>query len=999
MAEEVHEVPEALRRLVKGLMARLPEVRVGREALGPEVGVELGRVRATLFDQLFAQLFPQALAAAAVSATGVALGAVGSYGRGAVALAGDLDVRILGLDARRGEELGRVLLYPLWDAGLAVGHQVVSVDELIAAARDDLPTATSLLDYRHLAGDLGPSGELTTRARASVFAAGELADFVGRLRREVAERHRRFGGSVYMLEPDITHGPGALRDLDVAGWAAAARWGVHDLEGLLRRAVVTARELGLVQTARERLWRVRNVLHALAGRRSDRLGFEEQESVAAALGYEGEAHEAVERLMSDYYRAADAVARFRDAMLDRAVPTRTQGHGRRRPATSDVGDGVVLFDGEAALARSELLQEDPVVALRLVSAAARHGVPIHPHARSAIVAAASSEEWSEALRGRREAAELFAELVTSRAETRLKGGSPMRELHELGLLLAMVPEFGPVVGRVHHDTYHVYTVDVHSVAAVDRLVELARGEWLGPGGDEPGRDAHADKPAWGGALASELAGEIARPRVLFFATLLHDVGKAIGGRDHSERGAEMVRGILPRLGFAPDDVEDVAWLVHHHLRMYHVATRRDLDDRSTVAELVADIGSREALRELYLLTVADLSTTSPTSMTSWKARMLDELWLAADQALSERSAAAAEAAPHAGSGADAGAPDPARVPAVTALAAQQATRLERAHAAVLEASAALAPPGEADARRAFVVPYLESMPERYLLRHAPESVAAHAELARRSLADPFGLTRVASRQLAAAELCVVAPDRPGLLAAITAAFSGSRLEVHAAEVHSRRTAPSGSAGAPAVQAVDLFWVRHAVEGVAGVDRGLAKVRADLGAVLSGSATTRAVARLSRPGLRRPARDVATQVVVDHRASPEHSVIEVVARDRPGLLFTLANALHQAGLSIAVAKINTEGARVIDVFYVTSADGGKLAPGEPSERVRQLLRAEVERMDVPCRALKGPRVVARSVVVPRPGGRVRPRPRRQRLTVPGKRANLLPWRNRTSRRRT
>ncbi|MCC6524274.1 MAG: HD domain-containing protein [Polyangiaceae bacterium] len=940
MAEEVHEVPDALRHLVRALMARLPEVRVGREALGPEVGVELGRVRATLFDELFAALFPAALAAAAVSASGVALGAVGSYGRGAVALAGDLDVRILRLDARHGEELGRVLLYPLWDAGLAVGHQVVSVDELIAAARDDLPTATSLLDYRHLAGDHAPSSELTTRARASVFATGELAHFVARLRREVAERHRRFGGSVYMLEPDVKHGPGALRDLDVAGWAAAARWGVHDLEGLLRRAVVTARELGLVQTARERLWRIRNVLHALAGRRSDRLGFEEQESVAAALGYEGEAHEAVERLMSDYYRAADAVARFRDAMLDRAVPTRTQGHGRRRPSTSDLGDGVVLFDGEAALARSELLQEDPVVALRLVSAATRHGVPIHPHARAAIVAAASSEEWSEALRDRREAAELFAELVTSRVETRLKGGSPMRELHELGLLLAMVPEFGPVVGRVHHDTYHVYTVDVHSVAAVDRLVELARGEWLGPGGDEPQRDALADKPAWGGALASELAGEIARPRVLFFATLLHDVGKAIGGRDHSERGAEMVRGILPRLGFAPDDVEDVAWLVHHHLRMYHVATRRDLDDRSTVAELVADIGSREALRELYLLTVADLSTTSPTSMTSWKARMLDELWLAADQALLERSAAATPAPP-AGSGA---APTP--VAAGTALAAQQATRLERAHAAVLEASAALAPPGETDARRAFVGPYLESMPERYRLRHAPESVAAHAELARRSLGDPFGLARVASRQKAAAELCVVAPDRPGLLAAITAAFSGSRLEVHAAEIHSRRTAPGGAPGEPPVQAVDLFWVRHAVEGVSGVDRVLAKVRADLGAVLAGAATARAVARLSRPGLHRPARDVATQVVIDHRASPEHSVIEVVARDRPGLLFTLANALHKAGLSIAVAKINTEGARVIDVFYVSTADGGKLAPGEPSERVRQLLRTEVEHMDVP-----------------------------------------------------
>ena len=919
---DVQDTRAQLTVLLRDFKARLPSVGpLGAGALGPEVGVAFGRQRAAHFDDLLAALFPAACASSGLRADQVALGAVGSFGRGAVALGADLDVRLVGHRAERGDELARTLLYPLWDAGFSVGHQVVTVEEVISAARSDLPTATSLLDYRHIAGDRDLSRELDARARASLFAPGELGAFVARLRAEVGKRHHRFGGSLYMLEPDVKHGPGALRDLDVAGWAANARWGVHDLSGLARVGVVSSRELMRVLEARELLWRIRNMLHHFAGRRSDRLGFEEQEHVAACLGFEGDAAEAVERLMSDYYRAADAIARFRDTMLDRSVPALA----RRRPAVRDLGRGIVLFDGEAALARTELLQEDPCVALALVREAVSHGVPVHPHARGAVVAAASSDEWSETLRLQPAAASLFVELVVCGAETALRAGSTLREVHELGLLVAMIPEFAPLVGRVHHDTYHVYTVDVHSVAAVDRLLELARGELVEE--DDASAPNPDERPAWGSALAHEIASEIARPHVLFLATLLHDVGKAIGRRDHSERGAEMVPPILARLGIRSEDAEDVAWLVQNHLRMYHVATRRDLDDAATIGDFVRDVGSRDALRELYLLTVADLSTTSPTSMTSWKAHMLDELFLAADQALANRAAGRGSAP-------------------VGSARERMVQRLERARFEAATASASMRPETERPARLAFLDVYLGSMPERYLIRQSPEAVAAHAELARQSVGQPFGLARVPSRHEGAAEICVAAPDRPGILAAITAAFAGSRLEVHAAEIHSRHTASSTDHAAgddPTVQALDLFWVRHAVDGVAGVERALAKVRHDLGLVLAGSTTPAAVARISRPGLRKPPRDVVTRVLVDNRASPDHTVVEVVTRDRPGLLFTLAEALHAAGLTIAVAKIGTEGTRVIDVFYVTTA-GGQKVTGDAEHALRRKLHEDVEAMD-------------------------------------------------------
>ncbi len=508
--------------------------------------------------------------------------------------------------------------------------------------------------------------------------------------------------------------------------------------------------------------------------------------------------------------------------------------------------------------------------------------------------ASADPAWCEQLRKSPEAVRRFVHLVSTCQETPLLRGSVMRELHDTGLLLAMIPEFSPVVGRVHHDTYHVYTVDVHSVAAVDRLATLARGELAG------------EFP-----LASRLAAEITRPEMLFFATLLHDVGKAIGGSDHSKRGAEMAREILARLGFSPEDVHEAAHLIQKHLLMYHVATRRDLDDPATVAELCREVHGRESLRDLYLLTVADLSTTSPTSMTSWKARMLDELYLAADAALGGAKA--------------------------------DDTRKVRALGDVERAAMAIPAEGPEDlaARRAFLADFIDSMPERYLLANPPAAIAAHAELSRHHGDRVVSVAMVPSRHPEAAEICVVAADRPGLLAAITAGIAASRLEVHAAQIHSR--AVEGREG---LQAVDLFWVRDRGEGVEGVARALPKLVRDIHAVLASEVSPLELARRRGGGVRheRGSPRVRLQVSVDDRASPRHTVIEVVARDRPGLLFALSDALYRLGLSIAVAKINTEGARVADVFYVSEANGGKVLPGKRSLEIQAGLLAMLEGLE-------------------------------------------------------
>jgi [protein-PII] uridylyltransferase len=342
--------------------------------------------------------------------------------------------------------------------------------------------------------------------------------------------------------------------------------------------------------------------------------------------------------------------------------------------------------------------------------------------------------------------------------------------------------------------------------------------------------------------------------------------------------------------------------------MYFVAARRDLEDPATIAEFARQIQGPEALRHLYLLTIADISTTSPSAMTRWKAGMLSDLMLSTDAMLSGT------------------------VPS-------DAGRVHDIREEVIELWGT-----RPDA--AFLREYLATMPERYLLANTAAEIVAHAEVAQSARRTAVRVALVSSRHPDVAELCVVtgdppstselcvvAGDRPGLLAAITAALVASRLEVHAAQINSRALTDGR------VQAVDLFWVRDRAGGAAAVERVLPKLDHDLHTVITGAVTPRDLAvQHTSPWSERPSPPVATEVSVDNRASSRHTVIEVLTKDRPGLLFTLSQALHELGLTIAIAKINTEGNRVADVFYVTEVDGKKLDSERRTSEVRAALLA-------------------------------------------------------------
>ncbi len=852
-----------------------------------EPGVSVARMHARILDGLLGALYCAADAAARaeghVPEGRVALLAVGGYGRSMVGLYSDVDVLFL-CDDPSDPHVGALaegLLYPLWDLGLEIGHAVRGVRETLDLSREDLRTATTLLDMRRVAGDKTLLEELSSSARRGVFDRG-LDHFLGALDDDRLSRHGRFGGSLYLLEPEVKLGCGGLRDLDATMWAANARWGAHEIEDFVRNGALLSREVRDVSNAREMLWRVRNLLHLRAGRRQDRLTFEDQEDIARELGFVDGVTLGVEQFMQAYYRHARVVEQCAERMIARARHLSRGAPARKE----DLGRGILLFDESITFHDSEKLRDEPVLALRLYAEVAKRGLPPYPFAREAIARAATDPEWCARLRSDSEASRLFLAALTCTADPPLKRASVLAELHELGVMLAMIPEFEPVTGRVQHDVYHVYTVDVHSVAAVDRLRAIKRGNLA------------KDLP-----MPSRLAAELPRPLPLFLGLLLHDIGKA-HGKDHSKKGALMSAPIAARLGLSPVDVAHVVWLVEEHLSLYHWATRRDTSDPAVVSEVARQVGTIDRLRDLYLLTVADLSTTNPNAMTSWKARMLEDLYLA-----------------------------------VAAELDGQAPRSRRADAIRDEVQIGFVGDVGQDRLERFVA----EMPDRYLLANPVDAIRMHARIARDREGSLVHVAVLPGPSPEVSELVVVTDDRPGLLADVAAVLAAQRLSVAAAQIYTREGEKA--------EAFDVFHVRQRTPGDGSEpvdDVKLARIAADLSSILAGraSAAELLARRLRAPSwARRKSPEVPTEIQVDNDVSPRFTVIDVFTRDRPALLHTIARTLHEEGLSIALSKVNTEGERVADVFYVVdNVSGQKLREVERLLQLPVALRSAIESLD-------------------------------------------------------
>jgi [protein-PII] uridylyltransferase len=499
---------------------------------------------------------------------GVALVAVGGYGRKELLPGSDLDVLLLH-DGRDGiARIADRIWYPVWDSGARLDHAVRTVPQARRVARSDLKVALGLLNARHVAGD----ADLTTRLRE-----GALEDWRANARTRLAElkglheeRARLHGELAYLLEPDLKESRGGQRDVH-AIQAIAAAW-------------VAPAPGPKVRAAYEQILDARHVLHEVTGRRLDRLVLEEQDEVARTLGLlDGDA--LLRQLAGAGRTIAYAVDHaFRQA--DRAGGRRALGVRMRRGKLDrrPLADGVVEQDGEVVLARAAVPRTDPVLVLRVAAAAAQVGLPIAPRALARLAECPPlAVPWPSDARNA-----LLALLGAGASAIAV-----WEALDQEGLLATLIPDWERVRNRPQRNPLHRFTVDRH-------LVECA-------------------------ANAAGLARDVSRPDLLLLAALLHDIGKGWPG-DHSVSGQVVARDVCKRVGLSDADVELVAEAVRHHLLLPVVATRRDLDDPMTVEHVATTVGgSRTLLELLHALAIADGLATGPAAWNDWKAGLVADL--------------------------------------------------------------------------------------------------------------------------------------------------------------------------------------------------------------------------------------------------------------------------------------------------------------------------------------------------------------------------------------
>jgi [protein-PII] uridylyltransferase len=506
---------------------------------------------------------------------GVALVAVGGYGRRELLPRSDLDVVLLhgGRDHIAG--VADRIWYPVWDSGAELDHAVRTVPQARRVARADLKVALGLLSARHVAGE----EDLTGRLRAGALedwrsaAPARLAE----LRAARTERARTSGELAFLLEPDLKEARGGLRDVH-AIQAVAAAW-------------VAPAPGPKVRAAYEQILDARHALHEVTGRRLDRLVLEEQDEVARALGLlDGDA---LLRVLAGAGRTVSHAVdhAFRQAGRLGSRPgayrlgSRPYAHRlRRRPAgRRPLADGVVEQDGEVVLARAADPARDPVLVLRTAAAAAQAGLPLAPRTLARLTECPPLPvPWPGSARDA-----LLALLGAGEPAV-----SVWEALDTEGLITPLIPDWERVRNRPQRNALHKYTVDRH-------LAETA-------------------------AHAAALTRQVARPDLLLLAALLHDIGKGWPG-DHSSTGAVVARDVGRQMGLPGPDTELVAAAVRHHLLLPEVATRRDLDDPVTVKQVAAAVPSRALLELLHALAIADGLATGPAAWNDWKATLVADL--------------------------------------------------------------------------------------------------------------------------------------------------------------------------------------------------------------------------------------------------------------------------------------------------------------------------------------------------------------------------------------
>ena len=851
-------------------------------------GLETARLIASIHDDIITALFDFAtthiiIDSNSAQAERMSLCAVGGYGRGEMAPQSDVDLLFLITDKKGSsytEQITQYMLYMLWDLGLKVGHATRTVDQCIKLAKEDQTILTSLLDLRYLRGDEPLATELYAKFRKTV-TKGKGRAYISAKLDERDARHEREGNSRYVIEPNVKEGKGGLRDLQTLYWIAR----FLDKEGKINDAQDTQGyvEMGLFDAvaatrfvrAADFLWRARIWLHYISGRPTESLSFDKQTVLARKMGYaSGPIEIAVEKFMREYFTNAKEVG----ALTRIACAKLEAEKAILLPKGLDVflpNSRRNIKNRDFVLDHGRLMFSDPLKIREKPSMILQLFETAGRRNLDIHPDAFSAIDFRRNLIDN----DFRKSPENSKIfqKTLLGARAPyatLKAMNEAGVLGRYLIEFGGIVARTQFNMHHAYTVDEHTLRLVDNFHNILTGEF------------EKEHPVSTG-IVSGFTEE--QKLILYLTCLLHDTGKGQG--DQCIEGAQLGRRACRRLGVNQNVTDTVAWLIRRHLDMSETAQRRDISDPETIKEFAELVGSQARLDMLTVLTTVDIRSVGPGIWNDWKGVLLRNLYQATSAYLEGRK----ELAP-----------------------------VSRAAAAKEQLIEKLSPE-----RAQRIQPLLAELGTTYWLSFDMADLVRHTRFYAQSVEaghDTAVQTR-RDRPRDITELWVMTRDRAQLFADVTRAISACGASIIGARLH------TGENG----RVMNVFYLQN--------PDGHAFGRQSDHALETLRRRARKAAEGDTEGMKIPAPiksrragaiPVKPKVKYSDAASGDITIIEMEARDRPGLLCHLAEAFRDENIHVLSAHIEVVGEKAIDVFYVRCRGSDGNLPEKRRKSLRKIL---------------------------------------------------------------
>ena len=825
---------------------------------------ELIENRSDFYDALLIQLWQEI---GLSEQLGIALIAVGGYGRREMFPSSDLDFLILveQIPSPEIEEKITQFIQFLWDCGFEVGNSVRTLEQCESEGKQDITIATNLLEARLLTGNRPHFDALNELVKNADFWSKE--DFFNAKVQEQIERYQRYHNTAYNLEPDIKYSPGGLRDLHLLYWVALRHSGALTLEAILQSGFIYPQEYQQLQESRAFLFKVRFALHLILKRYDNRLLFDRQIKVSELLGFRGEGNQAVEKMMKCFFQALHRISLISNLLIQ---------HYRENVLSSNqdsvihpLDDDFQLINQCLCLRNSLVFQEKPERILDLFFYLTQYE-QANIHSDTLRQLQISLEQLAQKLCEIPAAREKFLRLFNQPNAIK-RAFMPM---HQYGVLTAYLPQWQAIEGLMQFDLFHIYTVDEHTLRVMLKLESFLSQE------------SAQEHP-----IAHRIFSQLSDRTLLYIVALFHDIAKGRGG-DHSELGAEDVADFAQLHGLDRREIDTLAWLVKSHLLMSITAQRRDIHDPEVVMNFAEAVQNQVRLDYLTCLTVADICATNGHLWNSWKRSLFSSLYEFTEQQFAQG------------------------MKELLDYSEKSEENRKLAQQILTQDYSDIAPIS--------IEQLWDRCPEDYFVRNTPKQIAWHTSLLV-DFAEAL-LVKISNRfSLGGTEVFIYCQDQPHLFNKVVSTIGAKKFSIHDAQIITTQDR----------YVFDSFIITELNGELVEFDR-----RRELEQALTLALQSEKLPALSiAPNRQLQHFTVQTDVRFLHENKKEHTEMELVALDKPGLLAQVSQIFSELNLNLLNAKITTVGEKAEDFFILTNQLGKALAR-EERENLRHVIIQDV-----------------------------------------------------------